>query len=176
MTIQTRLVEYADGDTVLEGLLAWDDTADPPRPGVMVSHAWAGRGDLEDGKAHALAELGYVALAADMYGNGQTASTPDAAGTLMNGVLQHIDLGEARLRAGVEQLRAQALTDARHIAAIGYCFGGGVVLNMARMGTDIDGVVSFHASINTGLTAEKGDVKTRVLAIQGDGDPAAPVA
>jgi len=118
-----------------------------------------------------LAELGYTALAVDMYGNGKQANHPDDAGKFAAAVRNNMPEAEARFRAAMDLLRGHKTVDARHIAAIGYCFGGGIVLEMARRGLDLDGVVSFHGSLGTANPAKKGMVKARVLVLNGADDP-----
>ena len=173
MELQHRIIEYSDGDTVLEGRLAWDGDSSAPRPGVLVSHAWGGRGANEDGRADKLAELGYAALALDLYGKGRRGSGPDENAALMQPFLDDRALLQRRMHVSLETLRAQPEVDASSVAAIGYCFGGLCVLDLARTGADVAGVVSFH-----GLFAPPGNtggntVKARVLALHGWDDPMA---
>jgi dienelactone hydrolase len=171
--IRTESISYTVDGQNLVGFLAYDASSTATRPGVIVVHEWRGLNDYAKKRAMDLAEEGYVAFALDMYGDGKEIPMSEARN--MSGKIgTDFPLIENRFNAALAVLRRARYVDAENIAAIGYCFGGGVVLNMARMGTDINGVVSFHASINTGLTAQKGDVNTRILAIQGDGDPAAP--
>jgi len=171
--IHTESIRYkVDGQEFI-GFLAYDKSSNARRPGVIVVHEWLGINDYAKKRAVDLAHEGYVAFALDMYGDGKEIPMSEAR-SMSGKVGSDFPLIEKRFNAGLNVLKNARYVDTSRIAAIGYCFGGGIVLNMARMGTDINGVVSFHASINTGLTAEKGDVKTKVLAIQGDGDPAAP--
>jgi dienelactone hydrolase len=171
--IHTESVPYSVDGQDLIGFLAYDTSSNDLRPGVIVVHEWQGINDYAKKRAVDLANEGYVAFALDMYGDGKEVPRSEARG--MSGkVGSDFPLIDKRFNAALDVLKGSKYVDTKNIAAIGYCFGGGVVLNMARMGTDISGIVSFHASINTGLTAQKGDIKTRVLAIQGDGDPAAP--
>lgn len=173
--VVTKEVRYKVGTEEFVGLMAWDKTLKAPVPGVLVVHEWLGINDYAKKRAVDLAQEGYVALALDMYGGGKEVPMSEARG--MSGkVGSDFPLIKARFNAALEELKKEALVDKNRIAAIGYCFGGGIVLNMARMGTDLKGVVSFHGSVNTGLTAKKGDIRTKILAIQGDADPAAPVA
>jgi dienelactone hydrolase len=173
-SIRTEEISYTANGQTLVGYLAYDASSTATRPGVIVVHEWRGINDYAKKRATDLAEEGYVAFALDMYGDGKEIPMTQARG-MSSKIGTDFPLIEKRFNAALAVLKEAKYVDTENIAAIGYCFGGGVVLNMARMGTDINGVVSFHASINTGLTAGKGDVKTRVLAIQGDGDPAAPV-
>jgi dienelactone hydrolase len=171
--IRTEEISYSVDGQKFVGHLAYDASSTARRPGVIVVHEWLGINDYAKKRAVDLAKEGYVAFALDMYGDGKEIPMSEARG--MSGkVGSDFPLIKKRFNAALAVLKGARYVDPDKIAAIGYCFGGGIVLNMARMGTDIKGVVSFHASINTGLNAGKGDVKTRVLAIQGDGDPAAP--
>jgi len=171
--IATREIRYKVGTEEFVGYLAWDKALKTPVPGVLVVHEWLGINEYAKKRAVDLANEGYVAFALDMYGEGKTVPMSEARG--MSGkVGSDFPLIQARFNAALVELKKEALVDKSKIAAIGYCFGGGIVLNMARMGTDLKGVVSFHGSVNTGLTAKKGDIRTKVLAIQGDADSAAP--
>jgi dienelactone hydrolase len=171
--IRTESIRYTvDGQDFI-GYLAYDASSISSRPAVIVVHEWLGINDYAKKRAVDLAKEGYVAFALDMYGGGKEVPMAEAR-TMSSKVGSDFPLIKKRFNAALDVLKKARYVDPNNIAAIGYCFGGGVVLNMARMGTDIDGVVSFHASINTGLNAKAGDVKTKILAIQGDGDPAAP--
>ncbi len=169
--IITREVSYKQGDTVMKGLVAYDDSIKGKRPGVLVVHEWWGHNDYTRKRARMLAELGYTALAVDMYGDGKTADHPDDAGKFSSAVGGNPPLAKARFDAALDTLKLQPTVDNNNIAAIGYCFGGGILLGMARMGTDIDGVVSYHGSVATRSPANKGDIKTRILVFNGADDP-----
>lgn len=171
--IYTEAITYHVDEQKLIGFLAYDTSDTSQRPGILVVHEWQGINDYAKKRARDLAKAGYVAFALDMYGDGKEIPLSEA-GTMSKKVGSDYALIKKRFNAALDVLNNAKYTDKDKTAAIGYCFGGGVVLNMARMGTDIDGVVGFHSSINTGLTAQKGDIKTRILAIQGDADPAAP--
>lgn len=174
MGIQTRLVEYVDGETVLEGLLAWDDAADSPRPGVMVSHAWAGRREFEDDKARSLAKLGYTGFALNLYGKGVQGGDREENAALMQPFLEDRAMLQRRMRLSLDTMREQAEVDDSRVAAIGFCFGGLCVLDLARSGEDLAGVISFHGLFAApGNTADK-VIKARVLALHGWNDPMAP--
>lgn len=174
-TIKTETIRYTiDGQNFI-GELAYDSSSRELRPGVIVVHEWLGINDYAKKRASDLAREGYIAFALDMYGDGREIPMSEAR-TMSGKVGSDFPLVQKRFNAALEVLKNAEYVDTSRLGAIGYCFGGGIVLNMARMGTDINGVVSFHASINTGLNAQKGDVKTKLLAIQGDGDPAAPEA
>jgi dienelactone hydrolase len=142
---------------------------------VIVVHEWTGLNAYAINRAEALAREGYVAFALDMYGDGKEIPTSQAR-QMSQTVGGNFTLIPERFNAALAVLRAEPLVNPAKVAAIGYCFGGGIVLNMARIGTDLLGVVSFHGSLNTGLNAQAGTIKTPILAIQGEGDPAAPLA
>ena len=173
MSIKTRNIEYEHDGTLLEGLLAWDDTIDGPRPGVLVSHAWAGRSPFEDAKAEALAELGYCGFALDLYGKGVRGNSVEENSALMQPLLDDRPRLQARMQTALAVLREQPEVDPASVGAIGFCFGGLCVLDLARIGADIAGVVSFHglfgAPDNTAGTA----ITARVLALHGWDDPMA---
>ena len=171
--IKTESIRYSVDGQELVGFLAYDASSTSLRPGILVVHEWLGINDYAKKRAVDLANEGYVAFALDMYGDGKEIAMAEAR--VMSGkVGSDFPLIKKRFNAALDILKQERYVDPNKIAAIGYCFGGGIVLNMARMGTDIVGVVGFHSSINTGLNAKAGDVKTKILAIQGDADPAAP--
>lgn len=169
--VRTQTVDYRSGDTVMKGYLAWDDAVKGKRPGVLVVHEWWGHNDYARKRARMLAGLGYVALAVDMYGDGKTAAHPKDAGAFSSAVMQNMPVAQKRFEAAMAVLKARDDVDPHKIAAIGYCFGGGVVLAMARRGVDLKGVVSFHGSLGAGAPAQKGIVKARVLVYNGAEDP-----
>ncbi len=171
--IHTESVSYVVDGKNLTGFLAYDRSDNSKRPGILVVHEWQGINSYARKRAVDLAKEGYVAFALDMYGDGKEIPRSEAK-EMSSRIGTDYPLVKKRFNAALDILKKAEYTDDDNTAAIGYCFGGGIVLNMARMGTDIKGVVGFHSSINTGLTAEKGDIKTRILAIQGDSDPAAP--
>src|SRR3990167_507826 len=167
----TQDIQYKLGETVFKGYTAYDDSIEGKRPGILVVHEWWGHNEHARTRAEMLAQLGYVALAVDMYGDGKTASHPDTAGAFAGEVVQNMQgLGKERFIAALEQLKNHPMTDPGKIAAIGYCFGGGTVLHMARYGLDLDGVVSFHGSLATETPAQPGQVKARVLVCNGAAD------
>lgn len=168
--IHTETVTYEAGGTTCKGFLAHDQTAGEPRPGVLVVHEWWGLNDYIRDRARRLAELGYVALAVDMYGEGRTASTPDDAGALMNASLSDIASAEARFKAARDLLAVHPGCDRSRIAAIGYCYGGAVVLHAARLGMDLSAVVSFHGALSSMHEPAPGGVKARVLVCHGAAD------
>lgn len=168
--IVTWDLRYEHDGAVLSGLIAWDNSAAGKRPGVLVVHEWWGHNDYARDRAKQLAELGYVALALDMYGDGKIADHPKDAGAFAKSVMSNMELMRGRFQAAHAQLRQHPLVDADATAAIGYCFGGAVVLHMARLGSDLKGVVSFHGSLGTQHPAQAGKVSPRILVCHGDAD------
>lgn len=164
-------VIYSSEGTTMKGYIAYDDEIKGERPGVLVVHEWWGHNDYARMRARMLAELGYTALAVDMYGDGKTASHPKEAGAFAGEVRSNMKEATERFKAAKELLEDHETTDPEKIAAIGYCFGGGVVLEMARRGLDLDAVVSFHGSLATQNPAQEGDVKARVFVAHGEDDP-----
>lgn len=172
--VQGREVSYRADGTTLKGYLAWDDAIQGRRPAVLVVHEWWGHNAYVRKRAEMLAGLGYTALAVDMYGDGKQANHPDEAGKFAAEVSKNMPLAKARFEAGMRLLRQQQTVDATRIAAFGYCFGGGVVLNMARSGEDLKGVASFHGSLATDHPAQPGKVKARIISFTGEADPMIP--
>jgi len=172
--IQTKTIEYRHGDTLLQGYLAWDDSVKGKRPGVLVVHEWWGHNAYVRQRAEQLAKLGYIAFALDMYGKGVLVKTPDEAGKLAGQFKNDRPLGRARAQVGLDVLLQQELTDPKRVAAIGYCFGGTTVLEMARGGSPLAGVVSFHGNLDTPLPAKAGTIKAKVLVLHGGDDPFVP--
>lgn len=169
-----REVEYRAGDTVLKGYLARNTAVKGNQPAILVVHEWWGHNEYARKRARMLAEQGYVALAVDMFGNGKIAQHPDDAGKFAGEVMKNKEIGEARFNAALAFIKQQPQVDTGRIAAIGYCFGGGVVLHMARQGGDLKGVVSFHGSLATTTPAAVGTVKARVLVFNGEADKMIP--
>jgi dienelactone hydrolase len=167
-------VTYRAGDTELRGYLAVDDTLKGRRPGVLVVPEWWGLTDYVRRRARMLAGLGYTALAVDMYGEGRITGDPEEAARLAGELRGNIPLAKRRFMAALEVLRHQPTVDPEKIAAIGYCFGGGMVLEMARSGVNLSGVVSFHGGLATENPAKPGEVKARVLVLNGEDDPMVP--
>ena len=173
MTIQTRTIEYSHGDTLLEGFLAWDDAFDAPCPAVAVAHAWGGRGEFEQDKAVKLAELGYVGFALDMYGKGVQGSGPDENAELMAPFMEDRQLLQERMHLGIATLRQQEEVDTGAVAAMGFCFGGLCVLDLARTGSDVRGVVSFHGMFMPPGNTAGNQITAKVLCLHGYDDPMA---
>ena len=144
MAIKTEFVEYTDSGVTLEGYLAWDDAGAASMPGVMISHAWAGRSEFECAQARRLAELGYAGFAHDLYGKGVLGGGTEENAKLMQPFLDDRGMLQGRLATVLEVLRGRPMVDASRIAAMGYCFGGLCVLDLARSGGDAQGVVSLH--------------------------------
>ena len=169
--IHTELIDYKDGDVQLQGYLAYDDSNQDKRPGIIVVHEWWGLNDYAKNRAEELASLGYVAFAADMYGKGVLAKTPDEAGKLAGGIRGNPGLMRRRANASLDILKKNKFVNADNIAAIGYCFGGSVVLELAKSGADIDGVVSFHGGFSPQTNSEElKDIKSNVLILHGAQD------
>jgi dienelactone hydrolase len=163
-------VMYKAGDLAMQGYLAYDDSIAGKRPGILVVHEWWGHNEYARARARMLAELGYTALAVDMYGEGKQAEHPDDAGKFASEVRQNMPAATQRFSAAMQLLQQHPTVDPEHIAAVGYCFGGGVVLEMARQGLDLDAVVSFHGSLATDKPAASGMVKARILVCDGADD------
>jgi dienelactone hydrolase len=173
MAIQTRLIEYQCGDVLLEGLLAWDDALDGPRPAIAVAHTWAGRADFEESKALALAELGYIGFAIDMYGKGVLGSGPEENSGLMAPLLADRQLLQSRIEVSIATLRQQPEVDSQRVVAMGYCFGGLCVLDLARAGSDVRGVVSLHGLFTPPSVSSGKAISASVLCLHGYDDPMA---
>jgi dienelactone hydrolase len=163
-------VEYTADGVTLKGYLAYDTAKKGKSPGVLVVHEWWGLNDYARERARMLAKLGYTALAVDMYGEGKTATHPDDAGKFSSELMQNFDTAKARFLAAEDFLKKQPTVDPGRIAAIGYCFGGGVVLNMARQGADLVAVASFHGNLTAIKPAEPGMVKAKIRVYHGADD------
>jgi dienelactone hydrolase len=154
----------------MRGYLAYNDDVKEKRPGVLVVHEWWGLNDYARMRARMLAKLGYVALALDMYGEGKQVTHPDEATKFSSEIMKHFETGKARFMAALDFLKSQPNVDPNRIAAVGYCFGGGVVLNMARQGVDLKAVVSFHGGLTAVRPARPGEVKAKILVLNGAAD------
>ena len=172
--IEAKPVEYTAGGVTLKGYLAYDENVKGIRPGVLVVHEWWGQNEYVRKRARMLAELGYTALALDMYGEGKMASHPDDAGKFSSEVMKNFPVAKERFLAALEFLKKQPTVDPANIAAIGYCFGGGVVLNVARQGVDIKGVASFHGSLAVVQPEKPTPIKAAVRVYNGADDKFIP--
>lgn len=168
--VKGQEISYAGGGVAMKGYLASDPKRSTPGPGILVVHEWWGHNAYARRRADMLAALGYTALAVDMYGDGRTAAHPKDAMQMSGAVMKNFDSARARFEAALALLRQQPNVDPARIAAIGYCFGGGVVLNMARVGVDLRAVVSFHGSLGAARPARKGGIKARLLVLNGADD------
>lgn len=173
MAIITRTVEYAHADTRCLGYLAFDGSVADPLPGVLVAPTWAGRDEFAANKARQLAELGYAGFALDMYGEGQVGSGPEENARLMGRLVGDRPFLQARINAALDALRQQAEVDPARIAAMGFCFGGLCVLDLARSGAELCGVASFHGIFTPPEPPSKQRIKARVLVMHGFEDPMA---
>lgn len=171
--MQTRDVDYAADGAILRGYLAHEDGGGQ-RPGVLVFHEGVGLGDFAMEKARQLASLGYVAFAADMFGERRQAKNLQEVATMVGGLRAEPERLRARGMAALTTLAGLPQVDASRLAAIGFCFGGSVVLELARAGAELKAVVSFHGVLGTKLPAAEGQVKASVLVLSGAEDPLAP--
>lgn len=168
--VVAKSVEYQQDGTVLEGFLAYDDGVKGPRPGVLVVHEFWGLNDYVKNRTRQLAEMGFVAMAADMYGKGVVTKDPQEARKLA-GHLRGTPLMRQRALAGLALLKQNKLVDPKHLAAIGFCFGGTTVLELAYAGTDLAGVVSFHGGLTPLKPEEAKNIKAKILVLHGAEDP-----
>ena len=172
--MKTEKIEYSDNGVTLEGYLAYDDSVQGPRPAVLISHAWAGRTEFECQRAEALAKLGYAGFALDMYGKGVLGSTNEENTALMMPFIENRASLRQRITAGLNTLSGLDMVDSSKIGAIGFCFGGLCVLDLARSGADVKGVVSFHGLLNAPDNLANEAIKAKVLVLHGQDDPMAP--
>lgn len=173
MSVITRLVDYDDGQINYQGMFAVDDSFTGKRPGVLIAHTIRGRSAFEEGKAEALARLGYAAFALDVYGRAELNSSDDNKREHMTALIADRAELSRRLRLSLEVLQAQPEVAADRTAAIGFCFGGLCVLDIARSGEELAGVVSFHGLLNAPESSEARPIKARVLVLHGWDDPLA---
>ncbi len=169
--VQTKAVTYSHGEVALEGHLAWDDSIQGKRPGVLVVHEWWGLNDYAKWRAEELAKMGYVAFALDMYGKVKVTTHPDQAGKWASAIQKNMDQWQARVQAGLTVLQKQELVDPNRIAAIGYCFGGATVMVLAYSGVDVKGVVSFHGSLPIPSKAQASKTRAKIFVAHGNADP-----
>ena len=168
-------ISYTGDNTTMNGFLVYDENKQGTRPAVLVVHEWWGLNDNTKTRARQLAELGYIALAVDMYGNGKTADNPTDAGNLATPFYENPQMAKARFDAALEKIKTYPQTDTSKIAAIGYCFGGAQVINMAKLGDNLKGVVSFHGNLAV-LPANKDLLKADILVCHAADDPFVPQA
>ncbi len=166
-------ITYSGDGITMNGYVVYDENKEGTRPAVLVIHEWWGLNDYAKSRARQLAELGYIAMAVDMYGNGKTADNPDSAGKYATPFYKDPQMTKARFDAALNKLKTYPQTDATKIAAIGYCFGGAQVLNLARLGEDLKGVVSFHGNL-LGVPLDKSKLKADILVCHGAVDPFVP--
>ena len=172
--VQTQTIEYEVNGEPHTGYIAWDDAIKKERPGVLVVHEWWGHGQFVQDQAEKLAQAGYTAMAVDMYGEGKSADHPKKAEAFMKEANSDMEAMKTGFQTAMKRLQAHETVDPARIAAQGYCFGGAVVLNMARMGLDLDGVVSYHGSLASPIEAEAGDINARIQVYAGNADQFVP--
>lgn len=172
--IEAKPVEYTAGGVTLKGYIAYDENVQGKRPGILVVHEWWGQNEYVRKRARMLAELGYTALALDMYGEGKMAEHPGDAGKFSSEVMKNFPAAKERFFAAMDFLKKQPTVDPANIAAIGYCFGGGVALNMARQGADLKGVASFHGSLAVVKPDQPTPIKAAVRVYNGLDDKFIP--
>jgi dienelactone hydrolase len=171
--VTTKVITYSHNGTELEGYLAYKEGGGK-KPGIIIVHQWKGLGDYEKKRAEMLAELGYVAFAVDVYGKGIRPTNPKEAGEQAGKYRNDRPLLRARVQAGLDKLKSMDMVDAGNVAAMGYCFGGGAVLELARSGADVKGVISFHGNLDTPNPADANNIKGKVLVLHGAIDPNVP--
>ena len=172
--LREQTIDYRSSDTVMKGFLVWDDAVTGKRPGVLVVHEWWGLNDYSRSRARQLAQLGYTALALDMYGDGKAATHPADAQEFMHSVMSQSEVMKKRFMAAKSVLERDDTVDPARIAAIGYCFGGYVVLQMAREGVPLKAVASFHGMLGTETPARANTVTAKVAAFNGGDDSMVP--
>lgn len=164
-------VSYSTDSTEMKGYIVYDESIEGKRPGILVVHEWWGHNDYTRERATMLAELGYTALAIDMYGDGKQAEHPEDAGKFSGQVMSNMDEAKARFMKALETLKNHPSVNPEKIAAIGYCFGGSVVLTMANAGIDLDAVAAFHSGVNLPIKPNHETLKTKILVCNGADDP-----
>jgi dienelactone hydrolase len=169
--IQSKTVNYTIDGQPFQGYLSYDDAFRGKRPGVLVVHEWWGHNAYARKRADMLAKLGYTAFALDMYGAGKLAEHPDDARQFMQAAMADMTVMEKRFNQASQWLQKHPTVDSNKIAAIGYCFGGGAVLHMARQGANLSGVVSFHGALTTKTAVKPGQIKSKLLILNGEDDP-----
>jgi dienelactone hydrolase len=172
--VKTKTIAYEHDGTKLKGYLAYDNAVKGKRPGVLVVHEWWGLNEFAKKRAEALAKLGYVAFAPDMYGDGKTTEHPKEAKAMADKVRENVKSWRARAAAGLKVLKEQEQTDGKKLAAIGYCFGGSTALQLAYTGEDLSAVVTFHAALPAPSADEAKKIKAKLLICHGAADPFIP--
>ncbi|VAW59160.1 Dienelactone hydrolase family protein [hydrothermal vent metagenome] len=167
----TTEVKYSEADQEFTSFISYDDSIKGKRPGILVVHEWWGLSSYEKHRAEMLAKLGYVAIAVDMYGSGKLTDKPDQAKAWMQAVTTDIEWWRERAMMGIEQLEKHKLVDKNKLAAIGYCFGGGTVIQLAYGGADLKGIVSFHGALPIADKENFGKIKAKMLMAHGNADP-----
>lgn len=168
--IHTQEITYAGDGIEMKGYIAWDSDKGDSRPGVLVAHEWWGCNEYAQRRARMLAEAGYTGMALDLYGAGRTAADPDEAGELMNARIDDMEGTRARFMAGLDALKAHPGVDGDRTGAIGYCFGGGVVTHMARMGAPLNVTGSFHGAVGLAATDGPDQIDCRIMVYNGEAD------
>ncbi len=168
--VKTKVIEYEVGDQTFDGYLAYDDSVEGPRPAVVVFHEWWGLNDYAKKRTEMLAELGYIAFAADMYGDGQFVDHPKDAGQMAGKVRANVDTWQKRAVAALDVLKKQPQCDKDKIAAIGYCFGGSTALQLGYTGADVDAIATFHAALPTPSEQQAEAIEAKVLVCHGADD------
>ena len=172
--VQSKAIEYQDGDTTLRGYLYWDDRYEKKRPGVLVLHEWWGLNAYARMRARILAEAGYVAFAPDLYGDGKMTEHAGEAKAWMQQISANIEQWQQRAKLGLDQLKAQEQVSGDELAAVGYCFGGATAMQMAYAGMELKGVASFHGSLPAATAEQQPNIKASILALHGDADQFVP--
>ncbi|WP_174625525.1 dienelactone hydrolase family protein [Candidatus Methylobacter favarea] len=174
MAIVSNTVSYLDGEVLLEAFVAFDDSFSSRRPAVLINHAWGGRDDFVAGKAKKIAESGYIGFALDMYGKGVSGSGPEQNAKLMQPFMADRSMLQKRIKAAFDAVKLMPWVDDTKIAAIGFCFGGLCVLDLARTGADLKGAVSFHGLLDAPNNIKDTAIKAKILVLHGHDDPLAP--
>jgi dienelactone hydrolase len=174
MAIVSNTVSYLDGEVLLEAFFAFDDSISGRRPAVLINHAWGGRDEFVAVKAKKIAELGYIGIALDMYGKGVLGSGPEENAKLMQPFMADRGMLQKRIKAAFDTVKLMPWVDDTKIAAIGFCFGGLCVLDLARTGADLKGVVSFHGLLGAPDNTKDNAIKAKILALHGHDDPMVP--
>lgn len=169
--LKTQKIEYKEGDVILEGFYAYDDSLQGKRPAILIAHDWSGRNEFACRKAEKLTESGYAGFALDMYGKGKRGQTKEEKIALMQPLMQDRDLLQKRILAGLDAVKKLEHVDGSRIGAMGFCFGGLCVLDLARSGADVKGVVSFHGLLNAPENKSSPSIKAKILALHGFDDP-----